>query len=160
MNIDRCLIIIKETQWLFKVISKIILYIIRFKRKRQMLKHSLKSVLTNMTLKLWKLFVGYILLLFNICDSKYWFWCNGNSVNFAVMQSYVRILMSQPFFLWGHCIIHNILGYSVLIDKIWKMIFSSHCFSSYKWTYTKIPGKYIYFFMLGSLSFTFFPYFI
>ena len=90
------------------------------------------------------------LLLLNICDSKYWFWCNGNNVNFAVMQSYVRILMSQPFFLWGHCIIYNTLGYYVLIDTIWKMLFSLHCFSSYKWTYTKIPGKciyiYIYFF--------------
>lgn len=115
----------------------------------------LKGVLTNMTLKLWKIFVGFILLLLNICDSKYWFWCNGNNVNFAVIQSYVRILMSQPFFLWGYCIIHNTLGYYVLIDKIWKMIFSLYCLSSYKWTYTKIPGKYIYFFMLGSLSFTF-----
>ena len=161
MNINRCLIIIKETQWLFKVISKIILYRLSgLKEKGKCWNTHSKVSLTNMTLKLWKLFVGYILLLFNICDSKYWFWCNGNSVNFAVMQNYVRILTSQPFFLWGHCIIHNTLGYSVLIDKIWKMIFSSHCFSSYKWTYTKIPGKYIYFFMLGSLSFTFFPYFI
>lgn len=104
--------------------------------------------------KIMKIFC-WLYFSINICDNNYWFWCNGNNVNFAVIQSYIRILMSQPFFLWGYCIIHNTLGYYVLIDKIWKMIFSLHCFSSYKWTYTKIPGKYIYFFMLGSLSFTF-----
>lgn len=115
----------------------------------------LKGFLTTMTLKLWKFFVGYILLLLNICDSKYWFWCNGNNVNFAVIQSYVRILMSQPFFLWGYCIIHNTLGYYVLIEKIWKMIFTLHCFSSYKWTYTKIPGKNIYIFHVRITKFYF-----
>lgn len=115
----------------------------------------LKGFLTTMTLKLWKFFVGYILLLLNICDSKYWFWYNGNNVNFEVIQSYVRILMSQPFFLWGYCIIHNTLGYYVLIEKIWKMIFTLHCFSSYKWTYTKIPGKYIYFFHVRITKFYF-----